>query len=448
MFSFSAGATFLLFSVDLTENKSDNRPAFKREMHGMTSPFSLDRRVVVTGMGLVSCLGTTLDEVSASLRRGRSGLGIVDERKALGYRSPLSGILPPLDPSAILKKKEIKSMPEQVIYAALAAHHAFEESGTPVELFDSDRAGIIMGSDSSAGAAGAVLRTVETEKTTQSLGSGAVVRCMNSSPSMNLGIKYKMRGGSLTVSGACASGAHALGLSYLMIKMGWTDVMFTGGCQEVCWESMAAFDGLMAFSTRVDAPGEASRPFDRDRDGLVPSGGGAVLFLEELGSAKARNAKIYAEMIGYALTSDGYHLTEPSSIGAERCMNHALRDAGLLPGDVDYINAHATGTLAGDAAEARAIHAVFGSKGPPVSSTKSMTGHECWMAGASEAIYSILMMRDGFVAPNINFTGFSDGAPEINVARQAVEKDLNVVLSNSFGFGGTNACLLFKRYAA
>lgn len=412
----------------------------------MTSPFSLERRVVVTGMGVISCLGTTLDAVSAALRRGQSGIGIVEERKALGYRSPLSGCLPPLDPAAVLKKKEIKSMPEQVIYAALAAENALRDSGTPVELFDSDRAGIIIGSDSSAGASGAVLRTVETEKTTQTLGSGAVVRCMNSSPSMNLGIKYKMRGGSFTVSGACASGAHALGLSYLMIKLGWTDVMFTGGCQEVCWESMAAFDGLMAFSTRVDAPTEASRPFDQHRDGLVPSGGAAILFLEELGSALARKATIYAEMIGYALTSDGYHLTEPSSVGAERCMRNALREAGLTPGDVDYVNAHATGTLAGDAAEARAIHAVFGAAGAPVSSTKSMTGHECWMAGASEAIYSILMMRDGFVAPNINFTGFSEGMPAINVAARPVDKKLDLVLSNSFGFGGTNACLLFKRY--
>ncbi|MEI6148235.1 MAG: beta-ketoacyl-[acyl-carrier-protein] synthase family protein [bacterium] len=413
----------------------------------MASSCASDRRVVVTGMGIVSCLGTTLDTVSAALQDGRSGIGVVEERTRIGYRSPLSGCLPPLDPSLVLKKKELKSMPEHVIYAALAADSAFRESGTPPELFDSDRAGIIIGSDSSAGAAGTVLRTVETEKTTQGLGSGAVVRVMNSSPSMNLGIKYKMRGGSLTVSAACASGAHALGMSYLMIKMGWTDVMFTGGCQEVCWESMAAFDGLMAFSTRVDAPAQASRPFDRDRDGLVPSGGAAILFLEELSSAKARNAKIYAEMIGYTLTSDGYHLTEPSSTGAMRCMTNALQQAGISASDVDYINAHATATLAGDMAEAKAIHAVFGSNGPPVSSTKSMTGHECWMAGASEAIYSILMMRDGFVAPNVNFTGFSEGMPEINVTPKTLTSKLDIVLSNSFGFGGTNACLLFKRYA-
>jgi len=402
--------------------------------------------VVVTGMGIVSCLGTTLDTVSEALRSGQTGIGVVEERTRIGFRSPLSGRLPPLDPCAILTKKELKCMPEHVTYAALAAHSALQESGTPSGLFDSDRAGIIIGSDSSAGAAGAVLRAVETEKTTQRLGSGAVVRVMNSSPSMNLGIKYRVRGGSFTVSGACASGAHALGLSYLMIKMGWTDVMFTGGCQEVCWESMAAFDGLMTFSTRIDSPAQASRPFDRDRDGLVPSGGGAVLFLEELASAKARDAKIYAEMIGYAMTSDGYHLTEPSSIGAQRCMIDALKWAGLSASDVDYINAHATATIAGDIAEAKAIHAVFGSKGPPVSSTKSMTGHECWMAGASEAIYSILMMRDGFVAPNVNFNGFSEGMAEINVAPRTQQRDLKIVLSNSFGFGGTNACLLFKRY--
>lgn len=413
----------------------------------MAGSFSSDRRVVVTGMGIVSCLGTTLDTVSESLRSGRSGIVVSDERIARGYRSPLTGRLPPLDPAAILKKKELKSMPEHTVYAALAAHSAFQESGTPVELFDSDRAGIIIGSDSSAGACSEVLRTVESEKSTQGLGSGAVVRCMNSSPSINLGSKYKVRGGSFTVSAACASGAHALGLSYLMIKMGWMDAMLTGGCQEVCWESMAAFDALMTFSTRVDAPAQASRPFDQHRDGLVPSGGGAILFLEELSSARARNATIYAEMIGYALTSDGYHLTEPSSIGAERCMINALNLAGLSPGDVDYINAHATATIAGDMAEAKAIHAVFGPHGPPVSSTKSMTGHECWMAGASESIYSLLMLRDGFVAPNVNFTGFSDGMPSINVAPATVTRKLDTVLSNSFGFGGTNACLLFKRYS-
>ena len=412
----------------------------------MEVSFSSERRVVVTGMGIVSCLGASLDTVSEALRNGRSGIGVSDERIARGYRSPLTGLLPALDPSAILKKKELKSMPEHTVYAALAAHSAFQESGTPVEILDSDRAGIIIGSDSSAGACSEVLRSVESERTTQGLGSGAVVRCMNSSPSINLGIKYKVRGGSFTVSAACASGAHALGLSYLMIKTGWMDAVLTGGCQEVCWESMAAFDALMTFSTRVDAPAQASRPFDQHRDGLVPSGGGAILILEELSSAMARNATIYAEMIGYALTSDGYHLTEPSSIGAERCMLNALKLAGISAGDVDYINAHATATIAGDLAEAKAIHAVFGSNGPPVSSTKSMTVHECWMAGASEAIYSILMMRGGFVAPNVNFTGFSADMPRINVAAEAVNRELQIVLSNSFGFGGTNACLLFKRY--
>lgn len=412
----------------------------------MPHPLPSGRRVVVTGMGLVSCLGTTLDSVSDSLKSGHSGIHVVEDRIKHGFRSPLSGVVPKLDPSSILKKRERKFMPEHVIYAAHAAHNAFEESGSPDDLFDSDRSGIIMGSDTSAEAASEVIRKVGEEKTTQGLGSGAVVRCMNSSPSMNLGSKYKVRGGSFTVSGACASGAHALGLSYAMIKMGWTDSMLTGGCQELCWESMAAFDALMTFSTRVDSPEEASRPFDKDRDGLVPGGGAAILFLEELSNAKARGAKIYAEMIGYALTSDGYHLTVPSSIGAQRCIASALDQAGIAAGDVDYINAHATATIAGDISEAKAIHAVFGSDGPPVSSTKSMTGHECWMAGASEAVYSILMMRDGFIAPNINFTGFGDDMPKINLSTEPVDKKLDIVLSNSFGFGGTNACLIFKRY--
>ena len=411
-------------------------------------PLSSDRRVVVTGMGIVSCLGTTLDSVSEALQCGQSGVGVDAERIELGYRSPLTGQLPPLDPSAVLTKKERKAMPEHAIYAALATHSAFEESGTPVELFADERSGIIMGSDATSGATCEVFEAVKREKSTHGLGSGAVVRCMNSSPSMCLGSKYKVQGGSMTLSAACASGSHALGMAYLMIKIGWNERMIAGACQELCWESMTAFDGLGAFSKNVAAPHEASRPFDKQRDGLVPSGGSAMLLLEEWSSAKARNAHIYAEIVGYAMTSDGYHLTEPSSIGAERCMRAAIEQAGISPSDVDYINAHATSTPTGDIAEARALNAVFGPKGPPVSSTKSMTGHECWMAGASEAIYSTLMIRDGFVAPNINFGGFADDFPAINVAKEKQDKDLNIVLSNSFGFGGTNACLLLKKYVA
>jgi 3-oxoacyl-[acyl-carrier-protein] synthase-1 len=230
--------------------------------------------------------------------------------------------------------------------------------------------------------------------------------------------------------------------------MGWLDRAIAGGCQELCWESMAAFDGLMAFSTRVDEPQKASRPFSRDRDGLVPGGGAAALLLESLDSARARNATIYGEVVGYACNADGVHATNPDADGPARCMRLVLDQAGMAPADVDFIKAHATATPVGDLAEARAIHAVFGPDGPPASSTKSMTGHECWMAGASEAVYALLMMRDGFIAPNINFAGFADDTPPIRLATETTPADLDVVLCNSFGFGGTNACLLLKLYRA
>ena len=412
----------------------------------MKSTFDPDRRVVVTGMGLVSCLGLTLDAVSHSLREGRSGIGLSEERVRLGFRSPLTGILPPLDAAAHFSKKQLKTMSEHVLYMALAVQQALKESRTPPEVFASDRAGIVIGNDSSAGAAREILDSVRADKTTKTLGSGAVVRSMNSSPTINLAPLYKIRGATLTLSAACASGAHAVGWAWLLIKMGWLDRVMTGGCQELCWESMAAFDGLMTFSTRVDDPPRASRPFAKDRDGLVPGGGAAALVLESLDAARARGATIYGEVLGYACNADGSHATNPDAGGPARCMRLALDQAGLSPGDVDYIKAHATSTTVGDLAEAKAIQSVFGTDGPPVSSTKSMTGHECWMAGASEAVYALLMMRDGFVAPNINFTGFADDMPKINLATEARPATLNTILCNSFGFGGTNACLLLRRH--
>jgi 3-oxoacyl-[acyl-carrier-protein] synthase-1 len=414
----------------------------------MSLPSPSDRRVVVTGMGLVSCLGSTLDEVSRSLRAGRSGIGISEERIRLGFRSPLTGVLPPLDPAEHFTKKQLKSMPEHVVYMALAAARAFAASGTPPEAFADDRTGLVIGNDSSARPACEILDAVRADGTTQRLGSGAVVRSMNSSPSINLVPMYRIRGPALTVSAACASGAHAVGWAYLLIKLGWIDRAIAGACQELGWESMAAFDGLMTFSARGDDPAGASRPFSKDRDGLVPSGGAAALLLESLDSARARGASVAGEILAYACNADGDHITNPNAAGPERCMRLALDQAGLAPRDIDYVNAHATSTPAGDLAEARAIHAVFGPDGPPVSSTKSMTGHECWMGGASEAVYSLLMIRDGFIAPNINFAGFDAETPPIRVVAEARPARLDRVLSNSFGFGGTNACLVLGRYTA
>jgi 3-oxoacyl-[acyl-carrier-protein] synthase I len=402
------------------------------------------RRVVITGMDALSCLGTTLDDISASLREGKSGIVISPERTEIGFRSPLTGGIAAVDATAHFGRKERKSMGETALYAAITAKKAIAASGCASALA-SDRAGIIFGNDSCADPIEEVLTTVRREKSTGSLGSDKVIKALNSTPTINLGPMIGTRGISLTVSGACASGAHAIGWAWMLIGSGMQDLIVTGGSQELCWQSMAAFDGLRVFSMRLDNPAAAVRPFDRDRDGLVPSGGAASLVLEEYEHAKARGAPILAEVLSYAFSSDGSHMTSGDGLGAARAMRSALDAAGVKPNEIDYINAHATGTEAGDAAEAEAIHAVFGSSGPPLSSTKSLTGHECWMAGASEALYSILMMRGSFVAPNLNWENQDPKLPKLNIAAKPIANiKLKTVLSNSFGFGGTNACLVLR----
>ncbi len=402
------------------------------------------RRVVITGMDALSCLGSTLDDISSSLRHGKPGIVISEERVQLGFRSPLTGMIAPVDAAAHFARKERKSMGETALYAAVTAKRAIAMSGCAAALA-SDRAGVIYGNDSCADPIEEVLTTVRREKSTGSLGSDKVIKALNSTPTINLGPMLGTRGISMTVSGACASGAHAIGWSWMLIASGMQDVIVTGGSQELCWQSMAAFDGLRVFSMRLDEPGKSVRPFDRDRDGLVPSGGAASLVLEDYEHAKRRGAPIIAEVLSYAFSSDGSHMTSGDGLGAARAMRGALDAAGLKPGDIDYINAHATATEAGDAAEAEAIYAVFGADGPPVSSTKSLTGHECWMAGASEALYSLLMMKGSFIAPNANYENQDPKLPRINIAPKPVENvKLRTVLSNSFGFGGTNACLILR----
>ncbi|HYE05267.1 MAG TPA: beta-ketoacyl-[acyl-carrier-protein] synthase family protein [Planctomycetota bacterium] len=402
------------------------------------------RRVVVTGMDALSCLGATLPAIEASLRAGTSGIGVSQERIDLGFRSPLTGVIPAIDPTAHFARKERKTMGETALYAAITAKNAIRMSGC-AEALKSDRAGLLFGNDSCADPIEEILTTVRSEKSTGSLGSDKVIKALNSTPTINLGPAYGMRGINLTVSGACASGAHAIGLGWMMITSGLQDIVVCGGSQELCWQSMAAFDGLRVFSMRIDTPHQAVRPFDRDRDGLVPSGGAACLVIEDYEHAVARGATILAEIASYAFSSDGDHMTTGDGRGAARCMREALDRAGVAPGGIDYINAHATATEAGDAAEAAAIASVFGERTPPVSSTKSLTGHECWMAGASEALYSILMLRGGFIAPNANFENHDPKLPRLDiVAKPRLGVKLTTVLSNSFGFGGTNACLVIK----
>lgn len=403
------------------------------------------QRVVVTGMGLISCLGKSLDAISEGLRRGRSRVVFCEERKALGFRSGLLTRLPEIDYRAELDRKARKFMPQAALYTACATNRALEDAGLTREEIRRPDVGIVIGNDSSSERVPDLLHLMEEKKDTHYLGSAAVIQLMNSTVSMNLGPYLGALGINMTISAACSSGAHAIGQAYHLLRSGAQRLIFAGGAQEDTWLGAATFDAINAFSVREHDPAGAVRPFDKDRDGLAPSAGGAMLVLETLESARERGARVHAEIIGYGFSSDGDHLTLPSGDGALRCMRAALQSAGLQPGDVDYVNAHATGTIEGDRVEAIAIRETFGGNGPLVSSTKAITGHECWMAGASEAIYCILMMRDGFLAPNLNFTGFDEDTPPIRIVRETLRGAPFTVLSNSFGFGGTNASLVLRR---
>ncbi len=278
------------------------------------------------------------------------------------------------------------------------------------------------------------------------VGSGAVFQTMNSTVTMNLATIFKLRGINFTISAACASGSHAIGLGYHFIKTGLQECVITGGAQEINALSMGNFDALSAFSSHEAEPQKASRPFDKDRDGLIPSGGAATVILESLESAEKRGAMILAEVVGYGFSSNGEHISNPTVNGPVRSLHMALKDAGMEPSAVDYINAHATSTQAGDSSEARALVEVFGEKKVPVSSTKSMTGHECWMAGASEIVYSMIMMQNGFIAPNINFENPDEDSSKLDIVKTSTEKNIDVFLSNSFGFGGTNSSLIVRKW--
>jgi len=403
------------------------------------------QRVVITGMGLVNCLGKSLDAISEALRQGRSRVVFCEKRKALGFRSGLLTRLPEIDFRAELDRKARKFMPGAALYTACATNRALEDARLSRDEIRRPDVGIVVGNDSSCERIPDLLRIMEEKKDTHYLGSAAVIHVMNSTVSMNLGPYLGALGINMTISAACSSGTHAIGHAYHLLRSGAQRMIFAGGAQEDTWLGAATFDAINAFSVREHDPAGAVRPFDQDRDGLVPGGGGAMLVLETLESARERGARIHAEVIGYGFSSDGDHLTLPTGDGALRCMRAALESAGLRPGDVDYINAHATGTVEGDRVEAIAIREAFGENGPLVSSTKAITGHECWMAGASEAIYCLLMMRDGFLAPNINFTGFDADTPPIRIVRETMRGAPTTVLSNSFGFGGTNACLVLRR---
>ena len=402
-------------------------------------------RVVITGMGIYSCIGKNLDEVRDSLYNGKSGIILDPVRKEYGYRSGLTGFVDKPELKGKLDRRARIMLPEQGEYAYLATVEALQNAGIDEDYIHAKEIGILYGNDSSGKAVIEANDIIRDKKDTTLVGSGAVFQTMNSTVTMNLATIFKLRGVNFTISAACASGSHAIGLGYHFIKSGLQDCIVCGGAQEINHLAMGTFDALSAFSIRENEPAKSSRPFDRDRDGLIPSGGAATVILESLESAQKRGAKIYGEVIGYGFSSNGGHISNPTVDGPVRSLYMAIKDAGVSAADIDYINAHATSTPAGDASEAKAIHQVFGEHKPLVSSTKSMTGHECWMAGASEIIYSVLMMQNSFVAPNINFENPDEDSAKLNIAKMTVEKDIVVFLSNSFGFGGTNSSLIIRK---
>lgn len=403
-------------------------------------------RVVITGMGIWSCLGTNLDQVRDSLFAGKSGIGIDPARKDYGYRSLLTGIVEQPVLKGLLDRRLRAGMSEEAEYAFMASREAFANAGIDDDYLLANEVGVIFGNDSSAKPVIETNRIMEEYKDSAMLGSGLIFQSMNSTVNMNMSTVFHLRGVNFTLSAACASGSHAIGIGYMMIQQGLQDMVLCGGAQETNYLSMASFDALSAFSVRMDEPTKASRPFDRDRDGLVPSGGAAALVLEDYDHAVKRGATILAEVAGYGFSSNGTGgISQPNSDASFLAMSRAMQQAGVQPDDIDYINAHATSTPQGDMFEAVALARLFEGRRAWISSTKSMTGHECWMAGASEAVYCTLMLNNGFVAPNINFENPDEYSAKLKIAADTKQTELRTILSNSFGFGGTNSALVIKK---
>ncbi len=403
------------------------------------------QRVVITGMGIYSCIGKNLEEVKTSLYEGKSGIVYDEQREAFGYRSPLTGYVELPNLKSQLSRRQRVSMGEEAAYAYVATIEALKNANIPLEYMDTNEVGIIYGNDSTAKSVIESIDIIREKKDTTLVGSGAIFKAMNSTVTMNLSTILKLKGINLTLSAACASGSHSIGMAYQLIKSGLQDCIICGGAQEINHLAMASFDGLGVFAVNTKNPEKASRPFDKSRDGLVPSGGAATLVLESYESAQERGAPILGEVVGYGFSSNGAHISTPNVDGPSSAMKKALKDANMDASAVDYINAHATSTPVGDANEAKALFEVFGTEYPYVSSTKSMTGHECWMAGASEVIYAALMMKHSFIAPNINLQETDEDSSKLNIVKKTLNKKIDVFLSNSFGFGGTNSALIVKK---
>ena len=398
-------------------------------------------RVAITGIGIVSCLGNDLASIGSALREGRSGIVVDPQRIELGFRSPLTGQIRDFDPK-ILSRKQRKSMPDFAVWAYASARDALDVAGLIDADIQNDQTGLLYGCDSSCMAAIEQVDALRLKRETKGIGSGQIFRSMTSTVTMNLNTLFKTKGACWSLSSACSSGGHALGQAADLIRLGRQERVICGGAQEINWQSMCSFDGLGAFSIQVDDPATACRPFDADRDGLVPSGGAATVVLERYDLAQKRGAAILGELLGYGFSSDGAQLSVPSEDGLSRAMESALQQSGLAAREINYLCAHATATPAGDAAEAANIRRVFGSKTPPISALKALTGHELWMSGAAQVVYSTIMAQQGFTAANHNFNQPDTETADLNIIRETLHHPPSKVLCNSAGFGGTNSSLV------
>ena len=401
------------------------------------------RNVVITGVGIKSCIGNTYDEVLDSLKNGKSGITADETHKEMCFRSQISGSVD-LNFSELIDRKLYRFMGESAAYAYLAAQDAIEMAGISELHLNSDRTGIVAGSGGASTRVMVSTADITREKGPKRIGPYAVTKSMGSSISAILGTAYKLKGINYSISSACATSAHCIGHGADLIKSGQQDIVIAGGSEDLHWSSSSLFDAMGALSSNFnDNPSTASRAYDKNRDGFVISGGAGMVILEDEEHALKRNANILAKLTGYYATSDGYDMVAPSGEGALRCMKGALKNHGS---EVDYINTHGTSTPVGDIAELKAIKELFKNDIPVISSTKSMTGHSLGATGVQEAIYSIMMMREKFIAPSINIDELCDEAYGLNIATQTLEKDIGSVLSNSFGFGGTNASLVLSKY--
>jgi len=404
------------------------------------------KRVVVTGLGIVSSIGNNKEEVKTSLYEGKSGITHSDEYEQMGFRSHVHGAVN-IDQKALIDRKLLRFMGDAAAFNYVAMKEAIEDSGLDENVVSHIRTGLITGSGGASTENTVLAADTMREKGIRRVGPYMVTKTMGSTTSACLSTAYKIKGTCYSISSACATSAHCIGNAYELIQMGKQDVMFAGGAEELHWTQSVLFDGMGALSSKYnDTPDKASRAYDADRDGFVISGGGGMLVLEELEHAKKRGAKIYAELIGYGATSDGYDMVQPSGEGAARCMNMALENTSK---PVDYLNTHGTSTPVGDTKELEAIQNAFSDKAIPkhISSTKSLTGHALGAAGVNEAIYTLIMQENNFVCASANISTLDPKAEGMPIATSRVDDvELDVVMSNSFGFGGTNCTLVFQKY--